>query len=166
MKLADLLSILKRNKSGLARAAELGERLVALDAERDTIIAELAELGFTDATQPTGGIARPVAVAAVGAAVPSPAAVGDLWDLARQQIMAPQLEDFTKGIIDEEKLEKETERRKDLIAQRVKELQAGGAVEPCSQCDVAATTTIAGLAYCDAHAKTAPRLAAPVRIAA
>ncbi|HEV2187515.1 MAG TPA: hypothetical protein VGR70_09920 [Stellaceae bacterium] len=167
MRLADLLSILKRDKSGLARAAELGERLVALEAERETIIAELAELGFSDAApapagKPGAAIIREPDTTILEVFVPGSA---DLYETARKQIMAPQLEDFAKGIIDEDKLEKETLRRKDLIADRVRELRAGSSSDGCSQCAAAATTTIAGIAYCDEHAKSAPR-PAPPRIAA
>lgn len=46
VRLEDFLALAGQGKDVVARAAELGARLVAIDGERADIVAELAELGI------------------------------------------------------------------------------------------------------------------------
>lgn len=60
------------------------------------------------------------------------------------------------------------ERRQDTIAHEVKLLMRPRALEMCAapNCQMSATTVVAGRDYCDGHAATAPRLPVPAGRAA
>lgn len=53
VRLEDFLALAGQGKDVVARAAELGARLVAIDTERKSIVAELAELGIGAASPDT-----------------------------------------------------------------------------------------------------------------
>lgn len=174
MRLGDLLALIKQQPAALERAAELGRELVKLDRRRAEIVTELAGLGIDEQTTPQRPVlvhdselhrAQTISVALEALAAPVLMTDRELFDEACRRIIPGSVQDLEEGRIDQEKFDIQVARRRDQIDQVMAELRRGTRSDaaPCINCGEPSTTLVAGNAYCDTHAASAPRLERPAR---